>query len=79
MRWLLVMIDRIFDLCVVFLVWLSQVTGTTYKQINVIVFCILWPIFTLALVLVVVLQQARIARLRKAAGGEGCRGPEHGV
>jgi hypothetical protein len=62
------MIDRIFDLCVVFLVWLSQVTGTTYKQINVIVFCILWPIFTLALVLVVVLQQVRIARLRKMTG-----------
>lgn len=62
------MIDRIFDLCVVFLVWLSQVTGTTYKQINVIVFCILWPIFTLALVLVVVVQQVKIARLRRAAG-----------
>ena len=62
------MIDRIFDLCVVFLVWLSQVTGTTYKQINVIVFCILWPIFTVALVLVVVVQQVKIARLRRAAG-----------
>ena len=64
------MIDRIFDLCVVFLVRLSQVTGTTYKQINVIIFCILWPIFTIALVLVVVVQQVRIARLRKAAGGK---------
>lgn len=62
------MIDRIFDLCVVFLVWLSQVTGTTYKQINVIIFCILWPIFTLALVLLVVVQQVKIARLRRAAG-----------
>ena len=73
------MIDRIFDLCVVFLVWLSQVTGTTYKQVNVIVFCILWPLFTLALVLAVIVQQVRIARLRGAAGAKSCRGPEHGV
>jgi hypothetical protein len=59
------MIDNVFNLCVDFLVWLAGVTGTTYKQINVIIFCILWPIFTLLLVAVVIVQHVRIRKLRR--------------
>ena len=56
--------DRIFDLCVVFLVWLARVTGTTYKEINVIIFCILWPLFTLALIVLCMVQWVALRRLR---------------
>jgi hypothetical protein len=43
--------DRIFDGCVDLLENISQKTGLTYKQINVIIFCIGWPAFTLWLAL----------------------------
>jgi hypothetical protein len=61
------MMDKVFDLCVVFLVWLAKVTGTTYKEINVIVFCILWPLFTLALIVVCTVQWASLRKAKTRA------------
>ncbi|MFH1435762.1 MAG: hypothetical protein ABIJ56_08620 [Pseudomonadota bacterium] len=60
------MADKVFDLCVVFLIWLGNVTGTTYKEINVIVFCVLWPIFTLILTVACIIQFVKIRNLKKA-------------
>jgi hypothetical protein len=40
------MIDNIFQWCVDFLIWLAGVTGTTYKEINVVIFCVIWPLLT---------------------------------
>ncbi len=59
------MVDRIFQWCVDFLVWLAAATGTTYKQINVIIFCVIWPLLTIALVVMCLVQAAQIKRLRK--------------
>ena len=39
--------DKVFDGCVELLEKISEKTGLTYKQINVIIFCIGWPAFTL--------------------------------
>ena len=41
------MIDRIFDLCVELLVWLADKLGTTYKAVNVWIFCIIMPLVIL--------------------------------
>ena len=38
--------EQVFDACVALLLWLAAITGLTYKQVNVIWFCILWPILT---------------------------------
>jgi len=43
------MTDKVFDKCVDLLVWGAKKTGTTYKQINVVVFCVIWPAVTVAL------------------------------
>jgi hypothetical protein len=61
------MADTVFQRCVDFLVWLAAVTGTTYKEINVIIFCVIWPLFTLGLVALCLMQRARIRRLRRLA------------
>jgi hypothetical protein len=58
--------DAIFDWCVELLVYFAGVFGITYKEINVWVFVILWPILTLASIALMVWQQARIRRLEKA-------------
>ena len=50
--------EWVFDRCVDLLVGLAGLTGTTYKEINVIVFCILWPALT-------VYQTWRIYQLKR--------------
>lgn len=59
------MMDQIFDWCVAVLVYWAQVFGITYKEINVWVFVIIWPIMTLVLIAIIILQQRRIKRLSK--------------
>jgi hypothetical protein len=62
------MIDAIFDKCVELLVFLANQLGMTYEAINVWIFVIIWPIFTLALIVLVILQQLKIRRLLGQAG-----------
>ena len=57
--------NTIFDWCVAVLVYFAGVFGITYKEINVWVFVIIWPIFTLVLIAIVIMQQVRIRRLEK--------------
>ena len=57
--------DAIFDWCVAVLIYFAGVFGITYKEINVWVFVIIWPIFTLALIALVVIQQVYIRWLKK--------------
>lgn len=56
--------DGIFNLCVKILLVLADLFGTSYKAVNVWIFVILWPAFTVLLVAVVCLQRRRIRRLR---------------
>jgi hypothetical protein len=59
------MMDVIFDWCVRLLVFLAAQLGITYKEINVWIFVIVWPIITLVLIVLVVWQQMRIRGLLK--------------
>jgi len=56
-------IDIVFAWCVQILVWLAQVLGTSYEAVNVWIFVVIWPLFTVALVLLVVTQWFRIRTL----------------
>ena len=57
--------DQIFDWCVRGLVYWAGRFGITYKEINVWVFVIIWPILTVILIGVIVMQQNRIRQLSK--------------
>ena len=57
--------DQIFDWCVRVLVYWAGMLGITYKEINVWVFVIIWPILTVLLIGVIVMQQKRIRQLSK--------------
>jgi hypothetical protein len=59
------MMDQIFDWCVDVLVYGAGILGITYKEINVWVFVILWPILTLILIGIIVRQRRTIQRLSK--------------
>ena len=56
--------DAIFDWCVGILVYFAGVFGITYKEINVWVFVIIWPIVTLVLIIWLMVQRAYIQRLQ---------------
>jgi hypothetical protein len=58
-----IMMDQIFDWCVDVLVYWAGILGLTYKEINVWVFVIIWPILTVILVGIIVAQQRMIREL----------------
>ena len=59
------MMDQIFDWCVNVLVYWAGLFGITYKEINVWVFVIIWPILTIILMGILVMQRRMIHQLSK--------------
>jgi hypothetical protein len=59
------MMDQIFDGCVNVLVYWAGILGMTYKEINVWVFVILWPVLTVLLIGMIVWQHRTIRKLAK--------------
>ena len=57
------MMDQIFDWCVNVLVYWAGILGITYKEINVWVFVIIWPILTVIMGIIMVWQARRIRQL----------------
>lgn len=57
------MMDQIFDWCVNVLVYWATIFGINYKEINVWVFVILWPILTVILVGIIAAQHKMIRKL----------------
>ena len=46
----IIWIDTVYDWAVHALVWLARLLGITYEEINVWLFCVIWPLITLGLV-----------------------------
>jgi len=59
--------DQIFDWCVQVLVDWANIFGMTYKEINVWVFVILWPILTVLLIGIIVMQYRMIRKLSRTS------------
>jgi len=59
------MMDSIFDWCVNVLVYWAGILGITYKEINVWVFVIIWPVVTIALIGIVPWQQVKIHQMKR--------------
>lgn len=59
------MMDVIFDWCVNILIYWANIFGITYKEINVWVFVIIWPILTIWMAIVIFRQAQRIRQLSK--------------
>lgn len=55
--------EWIFNYCVTVLFELAKLTHLSYQEINVLIFCIIWPVVTLYLFNLVKRQKARIKAL----------------
>ena len=53
-------IDAVFNLAVRALYQLAEVLGMTYEEINVWLFCILWPLLTTAQTLAIIYLWRRL-------------------
>jgi len=47
---------QLFDRCVELLRWTAEKCGITYEAINVWIFCIIWPLLTVALIVALALK-----------------------
>lgn len=57
--------NAIFNQCVELLNWLANLLGMSYVEINVWLFCVIWPIISMAMGLLIILQFAYIQKSRK--------------
>ena len=57
--------NQIFDWCVNVLIYWANVFDITYKEINVWVFVIIWPLLTILLIGIIVMQYRTIKRSSK--------------
>ena len=57
------MVDYLFYLCVDILVWLAELTGTTYELINILIFIIGYPFFIILLLIIIYFQYKKIKDL----------------
>jgi len=60
------MITQIFEMCVSLLYTLADWFHTDYETINVVIFCMLWPLITLILAGICVYQRTVIRRYEQA-------------
>ena len=57
-------IDKTFDWCVDLLLWGADLFGISYFEINIWIFCIIWPLLTLGLIALVIYQLRKINQLK---------------
>ena len=62
----IVIVDFLFNLAVRWLYAWAEVFGITYEEINVWIFCIIWPLTTLAMLGMIVRLWRNNRVLRKA-------------
>jgi hypothetical protein len=57
--------NRLFDLCVDIMIYWAKLTGMTYKEINIWIFCIIEPIVFLLLIGFLIGQQKVINEIKR--------------
>lgn len=55
----------IFNYCTDFLINLSNLFHSSYYEINALIFCIVWPLVTVILFLLYILQLSKLKKLRQ--------------
>jgi len=58
------MIDAIYTYCTDFVINLANLLGLSYYEVNLLLFCIIYPLILLSLILVYFVQKRRLKRLK---------------
>ena len=54
----------IYCYCTDFVINLANLLSISYYDVNAIIFCILWPMITILLILIYLIQNIRLIRLK---------------
>ena len=57
------MVNYLFYLCVDILVWIAELTGTTYELVNIVIFVIGYPLILILLLFIIYFQNKKINKL----------------
>ena len=57
------MVNYLFYLCVDILVWIAELTGTTYELVNIVIFVIGYPLFVILLLFIIYFQYKKIKKM----------------
>ena len=57
------MINYLLYLCVDILVWIAELTGTTYELVNIVIFVIGYPLFVILLLFIIYFQYKKIKKM----------------
>jgi len=66
------MFDIIFGVCVVLLQDLAAATNMTYREVNVWIFCVIWPIVTIWLIVRLIQKRNQIRALEQRVADLEC-------
>lgn len=55
----------VFVYCTDFMINLGNLLGLSYYEVNALLFCLLWPLVTIALLLFYSVQQYQLKKFRK--------------
>lgn len=58
--------NELFKWCVDFLIWLADVVGMTYEEVNIWIFVIIEPIVFLLMLWMIIRQRRKIRQLKKS-------------
>ena len=59
-------VKLVFTYCTDFMINLANLTGLSYYEVNALLFCLTWPVLTVALLMLFIVQNIRLHRARKA-------------
>jgi hypothetical protein len=59
-----VIVNIVYDVCVEILIEMAKLTGFTYREVNVILFCIVMPAVYVLMSMIILYQWYRIYRLK---------------
>ena len=62
--------QNIFNLCVECLLCLGALTGLTYVEVNVWIFCIIWPLLTVGLIIISILEAVMLLKQKQRRKNE---------
>ena len=59
------MTNNLFDLCVDLLVFLATLFGLSYEAVNIWIFCVAWPVVSLAALLYILYLRRELKHARR--------------
>lgn len=61
------LIEGLVDLIVKLLLWGAHLLGISYNEINLLIFCVIWPLLTVVLIYLVIHQHFKLKALKALA------------